>query len=143
MAASRGSESSCISRRASTSRCQGLTPRELQPVTAARASSANARLTRPIMVSSLAQLLLFGQQLPYLRLIEGSIDRPKAHVRKACHAMAVDQHARWHALHFVEFGELSFRVKAQIEGRVKLMQEFVCSGAVSVQIDGHDLQPLW
>src|ERR1700722_6475938 len=139
MAASRGSESSRISSRASTSRCQGLTPKEPQPARATEASIAKPRLKRPIMVSS---SLMFRQQLAHLRFVHRAVDRSKPHMSKAWRAMAVDQHARGHAMHLVKLRELSVRVEVNVECRMELFQEFIRTLGVGFEIDGKYLEPL-
>jgi hypothetical protein len=75
-----------MSSRASTSRCQGLTPRELQPEISPTPRITHTRPKRQLMFSP-KKPLLFGQQLTYLRFIDRAIDRSKSHVRETSHAM--------------------------------------------------------
>src|SRR5580700_5442031 len=142
MAASRRSASSCISWRASTSRCQGLTPKGPQPATAIEPSIANARVNRWIIVCTPVKQLLFGQELTQLRFVNWTIDRSKAHMSEACHAMAVDQHARRHPSHLVELRQLGIWVEAHGKCWMKLRQELIRIGAIPIQIDGNYFKPL-
>src|ERR1022692_858868 len=137
MAASRGSASNCISSRASTSRCQGLTPRELHPDTASVPAIVHKRLNRPRYIDPPScKCLFFGQQFTQLRFEDRGIHWPKSDVSEARYAMAIDQHTGGHAFDSVELGRLSFRIEAHVKRRFELIQKFVRIEAVSIQIDG-------
>src|ERR1700693_6005661 len=56
--------------------------------------------------------------------------------------MTVNQHARGHALHFIELSQLSLGIEAHVKRWVKLIQEFIRIGSVPIQIDGNYPEPL-
>jgi len=86
-----------MSERDKTSRCQGFTPKELQPAAKA-AQTRNKTVTRCltfIMISNGTDLVL-GKQLPDLLGTDIALRGPEPDVRESHHSMAVNDDADRH-----------------------------------------------
>src|SRR6202521_5226442 len=143
IAASSGLASSRISSRASTSRCQGLTPRELHPDASAAPAAKHRKLKRPIFILAPRKyVLLFRQQLLHLRLEDRAVDRSKTLMCKAGHTMTVNQHARGHHVHPIRLRKLSRGIEAHVKCRIELMQKFLGVDTAHIQMDCNDGRPL-
>src|ERR1035441_4011814 len=135
IAASSGLASSCISSRASTSRCQGLTPIELQPLASAAPPINISRLIFGNTMEFPLECSLFCQYPAKLILIGRAIHRPKPDMRVAHRTVPIDDHTRRHAFDLEVLSHIARGIKAHVKAWMKQLQEFLGIGALRVDID--------